>query len=78
MTTRPICFLLALGATAIFTSSCGGDTGGSGGSGGAGSTTSSTGTSAATSSGAGGEATGQCANAIQDGSENDVDCGVLC
>ena len=79
MTTRPICFLLALGATATLTAGCGGDTGGSGGSGGAGTTSSgSSSTASATSSGGGGEAPGPCVDGIQSGAETDVDCGGLC
>ena len=78
MTTRPFCFLLALGASAPLISSCGGDTGGVGGSGGSGTTSSGSTTSSATNSGAGGDAPGPCVDGLQNGAETDVDCGGLC
>jgi hypothetical protein len=78
MTTRPVSFLLALGATALFTSGCGGDTKGSGGSGGSGSSVTGTVTSTSTSGGMGGDAPGPCVDGVLNGAETDIDCGGLC
>jgi len=80
MKTRPLCFLLALGASAPLVSSCGGDTTGSGGAGGGGTSSGATSSSSsnASSGATGGGAPGLCQDLKQDGAETDVDCGGTC
>ena len=73
MKTRPLCFLLALGAALPLGSGCGGDSGGSGGSGA--STTSGTDAASGTT---GSGLPSMCQNLTQDGAETDVDCGGTC
>jgi hypothetical protein len=78
MNTRPLCFLVALGASSPLVTGCGGDSGGAGGAGGAATSTGTTSSSSASSSGTGGAAPGPCQDKMQDGTETDVDCGGTC
>ncbi|MEP7123964.1 MAG: hypothetical protein ABJE95_23760 [Byssovorax sp.] len=75
MNTRALCLLAALGAASSLTYGCGGSVGGTGGGGGSPGTTGST---SSTSGSTGSGVLSDCLDAMQGGTETDVDCGGIC